>query len=1680
MLPAPPVFVPVDVSAAGASTSAALAAAHPVMAAGLAGRAEEAAADDHDGQSRAGAARGHVQELEMYARAALLMRILQRQEGERTRILARVLRRSRDVALRFCTYAFKKAELERRWVAAYISPSTLGRVRAVLAVLALFHVFRLAESLFERQVLSGQVGSGMHPSPREWGGRLVALSLLGSFLVLSYTSWYAEAGGGGHDGDSASAAATSVSGEASHLSATTSPTGLEPGSGASAGHGVSGVHDGAGVTAFPPRQRGRGGKPLSPSSARSRPGQYQRVRPQDGGIVDAADAAAAADAASAARLPMSLSEGDGDADGDEALSPIAGAAGRTTASPELAPRTWLRTPSGSGHLSGSLSPRSFGGLPGTAGGLPSSPVAATPPTSLPGIVMRQCRRLYGRWQVVARPLRIRLAVRRYGHEVVLLFAGCLLALSGSDASAICLDFIFFLALVSNGGAVPFLRALFINSAAVLCCIVYGFASRDFQPEATGIPGSAFAAWDLFFLAASFLMVLVASAATEYYLRHRFGVAQLTADEVARNNALVYRMLPVSIAKELMRSEGRQYISQSFSGVTLLFSDIQGFTAMSAAVAPEQVISMLNRLFAAFDALTELHGTFKLMTIGDAYVSVAGVPYAEAPSSDQRWVRPAEDPEGSPLDATASAAASKVWRRAESPSGGRGRAPSAARTKSQTGGELAEEDGGLHNWLPRLRASFGDLQDKLAAGASPHSRPARAGSCGPVSAAPSPTARSVAGRSGGDRALSQLNRRGHSAVVDDKSPVHSPGATPTGELSPRATPGSPVALGGATDAVAAFRRSGGRSLAAVGIKHPVEWLDEENERHARRAARRLGSSGTRSLGRGTSSRALPVTLMSQHSGATPAAARVPASPATAGPLLSAGGGSVIDAEHAASPPKGGANRPGNSHLDTDATTQATDASSLNGATGLMPTLASLETEVGGRQGQDNAGNASFLRIQRAGDDDQPFWHDGNAATTVTEAVTSAGASFAELKVTGGAVSDAPVDVTSAPRHTAARPQLTLPGTPAAFALSQEQHASDPSAGGLALLQTPLPRSRLGSLHRRRAFPGGGSASAASTGRIGASRSFVIPGTQDHRAFDVSLASLVSPADYAAEGFEDAPNLAGMQRSGLASRLSPGSEGGNPLKYPPRIRGDFPHPAQLDTEGGFDGSGVRGCLGPEMSEPVALPGEVAGSSVADVESTTHLRSRVGSGLARATMLRFCSPGDARGQQPTAAHVSAARVAKHEEDLRSGGPLVTESVAARGLQADMLLARNVWKPDAALALPVAASAAFGDASGTVTEYLLPDQPVLAGEATNYPSPQQLLDDRRATEQLSPIPDPTPRIGGSEDASRRFCPMSLAATPSHQEHTDRPSGSLLLQAVSVLRRDNSGDKRQSEGAVPSSRLASQANVASLRALRSSQSVSSAAPTSASHSSGTAGTTESATMAAVKTGSEPAVQSARTGASMPAVAIRSVEPVDIICDGDEASSKLLKEGAGDSSTPLLAARPHVASSLQPLPDHTYVRPEPFPALDWPVLHPEAAELVDPIAIHAARMLRMAVDMTDCVRRIRSPLTGEPIKMRLGLHTGNIHGGVIGTKTLRYDVFGPDVLAANNMESNGVAGGIVVSESTMRALVSLRGTQWAIPGLTFLPHGTIAVKGLGPVEAYVVQVEGVPLADGTDGAPQHG
>jgi hypothetical protein len=67
------------------------------------------------------------------------------------------------------------------------------------------------------------------------------------------------------------------------------------------------------------------------------------------------------------------------------------------------------------------------------------------------------------------------------------------------------------------------------------------------------------------------------------------------------------------------------IADFFPYVTIMFADIAGFTAWSSAREPFQVFLLLETLYGAFDAIAKKRRVFKVETIGDCYVAVAGLP-----------------------------------------------------------------------------------------------------------------------------------------------------------------------------------------------------------------------------------------------------------------------------------------------------------------------------------------------------------------------------------------------------------------------------------------------------------------------------------------------------------------------------------------------------------------------------------------------------------------------------------------------------------------------------------------------------------------------------------------------------------------------------------------------------------------------------------------------------------------------------------------------------------------------------------------------------------------------------------------------------------------------------------------------------------------------------------------------
>jgi class 3 adenylate cyclase len=71
--------------------------------------------------------------------------------------------------------------------------------------------------------------------------------------------------------------------------------------------------------------------------------------------------------------------------------------------------------------------------------------------------------------------------------------------------------------------------------------------------------------------------------------------------------------------------GETMIAERFSGVTVLFADIVGFTELSQRMRPERLVQLLNVMFSVIDRITGKYNVEKIKTIGDCYMIASGVP-----------------------------------------------------------------------------------------------------------------------------------------------------------------------------------------------------------------------------------------------------------------------------------------------------------------------------------------------------------------------------------------------------------------------------------------------------------------------------------------------------------------------------------------------------------------------------------------------------------------------------------------------------------------------------------------------------------------------------------------------------------------------------------------------------------------------------------------------------------------------------------------------------------------------------------------------------------------------------------------------------------------------------------------------------------------------------------------------
>jgi adenylate cyclase len=109
-----------------------------------------------------------------------------------------------------------------------------------------------------------------------------------------------------------------------------------------------------------------------------------------------------------------------------------------------------------------------------------------------------------------------------------------------------------------------------------------------------------------------------------YFVHQRELAHAALElEQRRSERLLLNVLPEPIADRLKQREG--VIAEHHDDVTVLFADLVGFTALSANMDPETLVSLLDEIFTSFDRLVDEAGLEKIKTIGDAYMLAGGLP-----------------------------------------------------------------------------------------------------------------------------------------------------------------------------------------------------------------------------------------------------------------------------------------------------------------------------------------------------------------------------------------------------------------------------------------------------------------------------------------------------------------------------------------------------------------------------------------------------------------------------------------------------------------------------------------------------------------------------------------------------------------------------------------------------------------------------------------------------------------------------------------------------------------------------------------------------------------------------------------------------------------------------------------------------------------------------------------------
>lgn len=120
------------------------------------------------------------------------------------------------------------------------------------------------------------------------------------------------------------------------------------------------------------------------------------------------------------------------------------------------------------------------------------------------------------------------------------------------------------------------------------------------------------------------MLMMSILASSLFIRSNTNKSWIKVnDEKELSNQLLSNTLPIQIVSKLKSRESK--LATYHSNVSILFTDIKGFSALCKNTDPATTVGFLNELFSNFDDITHHFALEKIKTNGDEYMAVAGAP-----------------------------------------------------------------------------------------------------------------------------------------------------------------------------------------------------------------------------------------------------------------------------------------------------------------------------------------------------------------------------------------------------------------------------------------------------------------------------------------------------------------------------------------------------------------------------------------------------------------------------------------------------------------------------------------------------------------------------------------------------------------------------------------------------------------------------------------------------------------------------------------------------------------------------------------------------------------------------------------------------------------------------------------------------------------------------------------------